>query len=383
LIRHRDFGELSLRREADALRRAGYEVHVVCLRDSDAKSTETASSDGIHVHMIPLQRERAGTLRYLFDYASFFLAATVLVGWLHLRHRFRVVQVNTMPDFLVFCAVVPKLLGAQVIVFMKEPTPELGLTKYGTNRWWKVLVWCEQAALRFADLGLTVTEQLKETYVRRGADPRKLGVVLNGPDSTHLQVPPAAPVVGAAARTFTLLCHGAIEERYGHETILRAVARARSEVGLRLRITGCGSYEARVAALVRELGLEEHVELLGWLTVEDLAAEISAADVGIVAQESSPYSNLVHTNKMYDYILFGKPVIATRLDAVAAYFDDESLFFVESGDVDAMARAIVALATDPRRREELTHNASKLYEAYGWTRQAEIYLDAFNRVGAT
>lgn len=387
VIRHRDFGELALRREVEALARAGYDVHVICLRGPGQHDSPPAGavSAGIHVHAVPLERERAGALRYFVDYASFFVAATFLVSYLHLRNRFRVVQVNTMPDFLVFCSIVPKLLGARVIVFMKEPTPELGVTKFGTGRWNRALEWFEQAALRYADLAITVTEQLKHVYVRRGADPHKIRVVLNGPDAAHLRgsVEQPLPEPADGGDRFVLLCHGAIEPRYGHETVVRAVARARADVpGLRFRIAGAGSDSDRIATLVRELGIEGCVELLGWLPLEDLTRELAYTDVGVVAQESSPYSNLVHTNKMFDYIVFEKPVIATRLESVRAYFGDDSLCFVEPGDVDGMARAIVDLHRDAERRRTLVANASALYQRYGWDQQASAFLEAYDEVVA-
>jgi glycosyltransferase involved in cell wall biosynthesis len=379
LIRHREFDELGLRREAEALRDAGYDVHVICLGD-----TGSGVEQGIHVHRVPLQRERAGVGRYLVDYLGFFVATTVLVTVLHVRHRFAVVQVTTMPDFLVFCTVVPRLLGAKVIAFMKEPTPELGEMRFGPGRWPRLLQIIEQAAIRYADLAITVTEQLKEQYVRRGADASSIRVVLNGPGREQISGSDVGTRDMSESRDFTLICHGAIEERYGHETILRAVAMARRDVPrLRFRITGQGNDERRIRQLIDELDLAANVDFLGWVTLEQLTHELSNADVGVVAQLSSPYSNLVHTNKMYEYIMFGKPVIATRLDAVRAYFGPESLYYVPPGDHERMARAIVELATDPELRRRLTRNASRLYEDYGWARQGRLFVDAYREVLAS
>jgi glycosyltransferase involved in cell wall biosynthesis len=373
LIRHREYGELALRREAEALRDAGYDVHVIALGE-EGKARRT-DEDGVQVHRAPLRRQRGTAARYVADYGAFFVVAAVMVTWLHLRHRFRVVQVNTMPDFLVFCTVGPKLAGARIIAFMKEPTPELGAMRFGAGPVSSVLRRIEQAAIVYSDLTLTVTEQLRQTYIERGADPDKIQVVLNGPGADVF------PVTGGVeagdtektdeAETFTLLCHGAIEDRYGHDVVVRAVAKASGQVpGLRFRITGEGSEVERIRALAEELGVAERVQLLGWVTLPELVGEIEQADVGIVAQLSSPYSNLVHTNKMYEYILFGKPVIATRLASVAAYFDDHSLAFVEPGDVEDMARVIVDLAHDPARRERMCESARRLYREYGWERQA-------------
>jgi glycosyltransferase involved in cell wall biosynthesis len=379
LIRHREFGELALRREAAALHDAGYEVHVICLGDPDHERRSV--EDGIHVHRVPLRRKRGSTARYVADYVAFFTLVAGMVTALHLRYRFAVIQVTTMPDFLVFCTVVPKLLGARVIVFMKEPTPELGRIKYGSGRWPAVLERVEQAAIGYADVALTVTEQLRARYIARGADPDKIRVVLNGPGGESFPAPngsrPAAP------QEFTLLCHGAIEERYGHDTVVRAVAIAARDVpGLRFRVTGEGTATDDVQRVAEELGVADRVDLLGWVSLPDLVGEIERADVGVVAQLSSPYSNLVHTNKMYEYILFGTPVIATRLRAVAAYFDDESLAFFEPGDPEDLARVIVELAHDPQRRRRLADRARQLYREFGWERQARLYLEVYEEVAS-
>lgn len=392
LIRHREYGELLTRREAEALAKAGFHVHVICLADPTGRDRDGLRS-GIRLHTVPLHRARGSNARYLADYLSFFVAASFLVTWLHLRHRFRVIQVSSMPDFLVFATIVPKLLGARVVAFLKEPTPELGEMRLGPGWWPKLLARIEQLAIRYADLTYTVTEQLKATYVRRGADPSRIRVVLNSSASDAFPLSngngshPARHTDRGGeehAQQFTLLCHGVIEERYGHETILRAVALAREEIpNLRFRITGDGTHAHRVRSLIDELGLRDHVDFLGWVSLEELADELRRADVGIVAQLSSPYSNLVHTTKMYDYILFGKPVIATRLDSVSAYFGPESIYYVESDDHLGLAQAIVELFRDPKRREELVANARRLYDRYRWDEQVSTYVRGFEELAAT
>ncbi|HKY13397.1 MAG TPA: glycosyltransferase family 4 protein [Microthrixaceae bacterium] len=385
IVRHRGYGELRTRGEAEALRDAGRDVHVICMRDDD--TPRSADVDGVHVHALPLSRRRGSTMRYLADYLAFLCAATALLTFLHLRYRFDVVQVNTMPDLLVFCSIPAKLMGAKVIAYMKEPSPELAEVKYGAGWRTRVLRMAEQAALRYADLALTVTEELKQTYVSRGADPARIRVVLTAPGADQFPPAPSADTADAASihdETFTLLCHGAMEERYGHDTILRAVALARHRVpGLRLRLTGEGEQLSRLRELAAGLELEEHVEFLGWVPRDQLGAELLAADVGLVAQESSAYSNLVHTNKMYEYVLFDTPVIATRLKSTAAYFPDECIRYVTPNDPASMADAIVELYEQPERREELVRNARRVFEPAGWASQSALFLAAHEEVMAS
>ena len=72
-------------------------------------------------------------MRYLFEYGMFFCQAAMKVSVLHCRRRYRFVQVNTMPDFLVFAATIPKLLGAKVVLDLHEPAPELFSTLLATT----------------------------------------------------------------------------------------------------------------------------------------------------------------------------------------------------------------------------------------------------------
>jgi glycosyltransferase involved in cell wall biosynthesis len=380
IVRQRDYYELSLRREAEALRDVGYDVDVICLRGPGDLPVEVVN--GVRLHRLPFRRRRSGAAAQVLDYLTFFLAASIKVARLHADRRYRVVQANSMPDFLAFTAVLPRLSGAKVVAFMKEPTPELGQTLYESTRLTRLLQRVEQIVLRYVDLAFTVTQELKDTYVARGANPDKIVVVLNGPDERHILQ--FAADVRPDPRYFTAICHGLVEERYGQDTMVEAVRLASQRVPtLRLRITGTGGGVKDLLRRIDEAGVGDRVEYLGWLAMPDLVRELQASDVGIVAQKTSPYSNLVHTNKMYEYMLLDRPVIASRLRSTSNYFDDSAVEYFEPDSAESLAEALVRLHDDRERRHSLASRARQLYAEYGWTRQRQIYLGAYEAlVGA-
>jgi glycosyltransferase involved in cell wall biosynthesis len=373
--------ELSVRREVETVHRAGFETHVISLAaPSGARSGRGPEIiDGVHVHRLPLRRQKSHLGRYLYDYAAFTVAAALRLTGLHLRHPFDAIQVNTMPDFLVFATLLPKLLGAKVAVMMQEPVPELWETLRETPAP-KLLRLAEQWALAYADAAFTVTQQLKEAYVARGAAADKITVILNVPESRFLL--DQAPLSGGAPDPshFTLICHGAIEERYGQDTLLQAVAALRESLPcLRLRITGDGRYREAFLAQRDALGLQAQVAYLGYVSLAQLADELRCADVGVVAQKASVYSHLVHTNKMYDFLAFGKPVIASRLRSVSAYFDEASLAYFTPGNPQDLARVILDLYQHPEKRQALVANSQALYARYRWENQKENYLSMYRK----
>jgi len=372
IVRHFDY-ELLIRREAEALQEAGFDVDVVCLGQES-----TGTINGVRLHRIPSSRKKGSLSRYLFNYFSFFFLVALKLTILHLRRPFACIQVNNMPDFLVFATLIPRLLGCRVTMFMYEPTPELWATKYKDAPYLiRLLEIVEQLSLRYAHAVFTVTEQMKQNFASRGTATDKINVVLNVPDGRFFKdhIPDE---VNPDREYFTLICHGAIEERYGHDTMVQAIDRLRSKIpNVRLHILGRGSYLDEFLAQVKAAKLEDYVQYLGWVPFSHMVTELCQADVGIVAQKSSPYSNLVHTGKMYDYLAFGLPVLASRLKAVEAYFDHDSLCFFEPGDPDSLAEGILDLYTNPAKRRALAENSQRLYNQYKWENQKEVYLSVY------
>jgi glycosyltransferase involved in cell wall biosynthesis len=387
IVRHSFYpSELNVKREAEALRDAGFEVHVVCLRDRS--ETARAVIDGVEVYRLPVGHRRGQVLRYLWEYNAFFVLASMKLASLHRRHRFVTVQVNTMPDYLVFAALYPKLTGARVVLHLHEPIPELFQTMF-PNRWYtRPFIWLitrvEQGSIRFASRVLTVTEQMRSNYVSRGADGSKITVVVNVPDDrdfrlerwAHLRDRIAATKSEERARgVFRVLTHGAVEERYGFDTIVHAVARARAQVpGIQFRFMGAGEFLPDVGRIAETLNVTDCVTHLGFVPFEQMIEEILLADVCVVAVKKNPYSVLVHTNKMYEYIALGRPVIASRLDSVAAYFADDALTYFEPGDDEDLARKLRWAAEHPEELARHVGAAAAVYARYRWERERWHYL---------
>lgn len=371
--------DLLVRREAETLVQAGYETHVICLKrfpDDPIQQMEEVIN-GVHVHHLPLRRKKTSNARYIYDYLLFALLAGLKVTRLHLEKQLKVIQVNNMPDLLVFAALIPKWMGAKILFMIYEPTVELWEESRKTKAP-GMIKFVQQKALAFADASITVTQQLKDALVSRGADSLKINVVLNAPDEFLLQAWKQSDTRGQNVDGFRLICHGAIEDRYGQDTILDAVALLKDQIpDLSVHILGQGTAVESMKEKIIQLGLTDWVSYMGYVPLTELADELHAADAGIVAQKSSAYSNLVHTGKMYDYISFDKPVLASRLKAVQAYFDDHTLAYFDAGDASSLASAILKLYRNPEKRAGYIRNARSRYGDYCWERQKQTYLQIY------
>jgi glycosyltransferase involved in cell wall biosynthesis len=381
IVRQTDLYEVPVRRQAEALVGAGFDVEVLCMRHPGRPRRVTVN--GVRVTSLPVGITKSSKAGYVLGYGAFFVAAAVGVTLRSLRRRYRVVQVNTMPDFLVFCAAFAKLTGSKVVAYMNEPSPELAETIYGSPRITRLMVRFEQAALRYADHAVTVTPQLRARYAERGADARRISVVLNGTDRSTLLAGWTPSETAPHSDRFTVICHGTIEDRYGQDTIVEAAALARDRIpNLEVVFTGRGSYVPTVLALATRLGVDDITRFEGWVDATRMNDLLHTASVGIVAQKSSPYSNLVTTNKMSDYWIHGLPVIASRLDALEAHCDESVLEYYAPGNAASLADALVRLSGDPARLGELVRNSEAAADRYGWSTQKAAYLAVYHALFA-
>jgi glycosyltransferase involved in cell wall biosynthesis len=371
-----------VRREVHALASADHEVDVICMRRPGQPLYERSGS--VAVYRVPLVHKRGGPLRYLFEYLSFPLAAFLYAGTLALRRRWDVVQVNTLPDWLVFAAIVPRLLGARVLLDLHECMPEFFATKFRASPSHpavRLLARLEQASIRFADLAITCTEQMREAFIARGAQGDRIAVILNSADEEIFD-PQRYPPTGSGPDRFVLLSHGSIEERYGLDTAVRAVARLAGEIpGLRLEIFGEGAYLEELQELAQQLRIEDRVFFSdGLVPLDDLLRAIASADAGLVAMKRDLFRDLTHTNKMFDFISMRRPVIVSRTASVEAYFDESCFQLFDSEDDRDLARAIRGLHADAGLRERLVRRAAEVNEAYRWPRQRELYRHVVERL---
>jgi len=242
----------------------------------------------------------------------------------------------------------------------------------------------EQVSIRFAHSVITCTEQMRQRFIERGAPGEKIAVILNSFDEERFD-PHHYPRTRSLGDPFVLVCHGTVDENYGLDVAIRAVALLRPRIPhLRLEIYGDGTHRASLMALAREMGLGEVVWFSdGFIPVEALLPRIADADVGVVAIRRDAFRDLTHCNKMYDLVAMGKPVVISRTTAVSAYFGADCFQMFESGDERDLARAIHDLYADPALRERLVRRASEVAEPYRWAHQREHYLDVVRRLLAT
>lgn len=377
IVRHNYYPDTHVRRDAEALARDGYAVHVVALRRTGQAARETLH--GVEVHRLPVEHHRGTVLRYAWEYLSFAFLALLAVARLHLRHRFKVVEVDNMPDVLVFSALVPKLLGAKVILYIFDNMPELlrVIWKVGPRHpLVRILALLERLSARFADRVVVSQELARRVVVARGVPEHKVVTVLNSADEAIFHPRPHL-LRRPDAGHFTIVSHGSIIERYGIQTLIDALPLLTKSVpNVRVRVFGQGEYRRALAERARANGVADRVSFEGFLPPEALVSVLATADLGYVGF----MCDLMLPNKLVEYVSLGVPVVLTRWPVFEHYFPDGTVGYFNSGDARSLANAIIEVARDPQLARKRATLASGVYDAYRWPVQREIYLDLYGEL---
>jgi len=274
--------------------------------------------------------------------------------------------VHNLPDFLVFAAWFPKLLGATLILDLHDLMPEFFAARSGRSiKSWlvRLVIWQERLSCRFADQVITVTQLWRQTLIRRGLPQSKVSVVMNVPDDLVFRRNGRPTSRGDS--TFRLFYHGALAKHNGVDLILGAVARLQNECpNLHLCIHSgvTGHQKDELVALANRLGITDRVDFSGeLLAVSELPKLIGTADVGLVPYRNDVFADGILPTKLMEYVALGLPVIAARTSAIATYFDDTMVQFFQPGDVEDLTRSTVsAFANWPATQNTLTASTTGL-----------------------
>jgi len=372
-------GDPRPRRAVETLLAEGMTVDLICLLDGKQPTWEVRGN--LSVFRVPLSHTRGGKIRYAFNYAVFILLAAFLLTIQLFRGRFHLVYIHNMPDVLVFSALVPRLLGARVILDQHDPMPELMTTIYGVSpdslsvRVLKVL---ERLSLGFADRVVTVNIACRRIFANRSCRAEKIAVVMNSPDEKIFPFCPSGEEnLPATTKALVLMYHGSLVERNGLDLAVQALAKIRPQAAdLELRILGRETpYLHRVLEQARRLGVADCIRYLGPRRLDDLPDEIRGCDVGVIPNQRNPFTDINTPTRIFEYLSLGKPVIAPRTQGIVDYFDADSLVFFESGDSDDLAEKIRFVCSHRAQARATAARGQQVLRQHAWSREREILIE--------
>ena len=373
-----------VRRKAEALVAAGYSVDVLALRAANGK--KKYSLNGANVRTISLGKKRGSLARYFFEYATFFLWVLVRLPLQMLRRRYAAIDVNTLPDFLIFAPVVARWMGAMLVLDMHEIAPEFYMSKYQcaeNSRSVQLLKYLEKISVNFADQVITINEPIEDLLVERGLSRSKSTVLMNAVDEARF-VGYSSPSRGQKRPDpgkFVMMYHGTLTHIYGLDTAIEAFALCHKEIpGAELWILGSGPEKDGLIDLAQNCGVASKVRFVGQVESTEIPGWLNQCDVGILPIRRDVFLDFAFPNKLPEFIIMGKAVIVSRLKAIRHYFSDDALAYYEPNDRVDLSQQMVRLYEDLQLRTRLTLKAREEYAPIRWDLMKKRYIGLMQRL---
>jgi alpha-1,3-rhamnosyl/mannosyltransferase len=228
--------------------------------------------------------------------------------------------------------------------------------------------WMARQAVRRAARTIAVSSHTRDDLVALlGADPARVAVVLQGADARF-----ARPVPKTRGDRYVL--YAGQWKRYKNvETLVEAFARLPRDVKLVL----AGRVDVRalhVPAVVQRLGLEDRVELPGYLPEAELVALFQGASLFAFPSRYEGFGL-----PPLEAMAAGVPVVCSDAASLPEVVGDAALL-VPPDDVDGWARAMQALLDDAGLRERLVAAGRARVAGFSWERTAEATAAVYREV---
>ena len=362
-------------RYAEALAQRGDEVEVFGLRRPGTPRTEV--SEGVRVHRLQGRSfNEKSRLSYLWRIVLFLTRALYRVSVNDLRSRYDLIHVHSVPDFLVYSALVPRLRGTPVILDIRDILPEFYASKFAVSRkslGFRFLCLVERLCAAFATHVIIANHAWQERLLSRSVKPGGSTVMLNVPDRSIFM--PTSDT-SCARNRFLLLYHGTLNWHQGLDMAVRAFARIKdlaSEADF--HIYGDGPSKPKLLALIKQLQLENRVVLRDRRPLREIPAVLRTAKLGIVPKRKDDFGNEAFSTKILEFMAMGVPVIVSDTKVDRYYFDDSVVRFFRGEDEEDLAHCMLDLIQHSEKRKALAERASEFVANHDWALGKEEYLN--------
>ena len=210
----------------------------------------------------------------------------------------------------------------------------------------------------FLDRYIVVSRSIQDALVKSGIAPEKIDLIYNAVETDQLplaadresmMVPLELPLDG-----IVLMAAGRLTWAKGYEDLIQALAiLVKEDDRIYCLVAGDGELRESLQTLIEQMGLPQHIILLGHLSRQKVLSLIASCDIFVMPSrsEGTPIALLEAAS-------FGKPIVATSVGGIPELVKNEDeCLLVESGDVFELANSIRRLIQDKALSKRLGEGA--------------------------
>lgn len=362
-------------RYAEALAARGDHVDVLALRRAPGLPLHEVI-EGVHVHRLQdrFGKNERSKFSYMWPMLRFLLRSGAWLTRRHNHQRYDLLHIHNMPDFLVFAGWYPRLTGTRIILDIHDIVPEFYANKFKAGQaslTTSLLKLAELASAHFAHHIIVSNHLWLDKYQARTGTEGRCSVFINNVDTKIFAPQPRTRNDGRQIVIFP----GGLQWHQGLDIALRAFKTVSATLPrAEFHIYGDGNMKPALVALAAELGLGEKVKFFEPVGVREVSRIMANADLGVVPKRADSFGNEAYSTKIMEFMSLGIPAVVSKTKIDQFYFNDSVVRFFESGNVEALAAAMIEVLENRDLRARLVANASAYSEEHSWRRRKADYL---------
>lgn len=322
--------DIRVEKVSDSLAEAGHEVHLVCRNDGRLPRTESIGK--FQIHRLPVWPESLGPLHTVCNFPHlgnpFWWREIVRVMR---RYRIELIMVRDLP-LAVPAGIIGKVFRVPVVLDMAENypamladrrlyTPTSALGRMLRHPSLARLI--ERLAFPLMNHIVVVVDQSRDRLRAAGVPDHQLTVVTNTPRIDEWDATEIIRANPFSDQGLHVVYLGNLDGSRGVDIAIKGMAQLKRQ-GMpgRLTIIGQGPSRTMLEELVAMEGVDDRVTIRGRLPFREVQAVMAESDVGIIPHYGTEAWNTTMPNKLFDYMLWGIPVLVSDIKAVSTIVQD-------------------------------------------------------------
>lgn len=228
-----------------------------------------------------------------------------------------------------------------------------------------------------SDRIITVVEEMKQRIVSIGAKSSNVFVVPNYFNFSSISGKEVTDYKGK-----TIFYAGGLTQSRGLQVAIRGLALLPKAYNyLKMFIAGYGNYEGELRKLVHTLMLGDRIDFLGRLSQEQVYDYIDKSDIMLIPHLKSVQTDNSSPNKLYQYMYFGKPVIASNCDSIRRVINNtKSGIIYQDDDPHDFADKLIQLIESNQSNYLGKNGRRAVLEKYNWNNNAAILKEIYSNI---